>query len=285
MLGSVRSSSLALALAAICAASALGAETGAKPAPAPARVVSINLCTDQLAMLLAAPGQLRSVTMLARDPTVSVLAERAQAYRTNHGHAEEVYLDWPDLVLAGRYTAQATVNMLRGLGIRVEIFEPAQSFNALQEDILQMGRVLGREPQARAMVDDFSKRLAALRASAPKGPRDVAATWAARGYMSGSQSLAAEIITTAGFAPLAVKLGRKAGSFLPLEALVMADPDLVIAGQSRAGHAHSEDMLAHPALRSLTGRQTALQSNAWVCGLPAVLEAVVALRATEGGTP
>ena len=41
---------------------------------APLRVVSINLCTDQLAMLLAAPGQLVSVTHLARDPEASVMA-------------------------------------------------------------------------------------------------------------------------------------------------------------------------------------------------------------------
>ena len=41
---------------------------------APARVVSMNLCTDQLAMLLAAPGQLLSVSKLARDPMSSAMA-------------------------------------------------------------------------------------------------------------------------------------------------------------------------------------------------------------------
>ena len=45
----------------------------ALPAPAradtaPARVASLNLCTDQLAMLIAAPGQLVSISWLARGP-------------------------------------------------------------------------------------------------------------------------------------------------------------------------------------------------------------------------
>ena len=33
----------------------------------PQRVVSMNLCTDQLAMLIARPGQLHSVSHLASD--------------------------------------------------------------------------------------------------------------------------------------------------------------------------------------------------------------------------
>jgi iron complex transport system substrate-binding protein len=48
---------------------------GAAPADtAPRRVVSINLCTDQLAMMLAAPGQLVSVSDLAADPHSSAMA-------------------------------------------------------------------------------------------------------------------------------------------------------------------------------------------------------------------
>ena len=67
MLGCVRISDL------ICAAAAL--LVAALPAvAAPRRVVSMNLCTDQVAMLLAAPGQLISVSDLAQDPRMSPMA-------------------------------------------------------------------------------------------------------------------------------------------------------------------------------------------------------------------
>ena len=46
---------------------------------APGRVVSMNLCTGQLAMMLAAPGQLHSGTYLAIDPRASAMAEEAEA--------------------------------------------------------------------------------------------------------------------------------------------------------------------------------------------------------------
>lgn len=250
-------------------------------AAAPLRVVSINLCTDQLAMMLAAPGQLVSITHLARDPAASVMAKAAKAWPTNHGQAEEVYLLHPDLVLAGRYTAQPTVAMLRRLGIPVAIFEPANSFADMQTDIARMGRSLGREAEAAAMTRAFAARLAQIRAESLPGPRPLAATWSARGYMSGRQSLAGEILTTAGFDTLAARMGRDQGSTLPLEALVLAAPDLVVTGRLGKGHSRAEEPLTHPAFRALTGPHAALEDRDWICGLPSVLEATDRLRAMK----
>lgn len=247
-------------------------------AAAPARVVSINLCTDQLAMMLAAPGQLVSVTHLARDPAASVMAEAAKAWPTNRGQAEEVYLLHPDLVLAGRYTAQPTVAMLRRLGIPVAVFEPADSFADMQADIARMGALLGREPEAAAMAGAFAARLARIRAASLPGPRPLAATWSARGYMSGHESLAGEILTTAGFDTLAARMGRAQGSTLPLEALVLADPDLVVTGRIGPGSSRAEEPLTHPALRALTGHRAAVEDRDWICGLPSVLDATDRLK-------
>jgi hypothetical protein len=90
---------------------------GSAAAEAPRRVVSMNLCTDQLAMLIAAPGQLRSVSHLATDPSASAMAEEALDHDINHGLAEEIYLMRPDLVIAGSFSNRATLDMLRRLEI------------------------------------------------------------------------------------------------------------------------------------------------------------------------
>ena len=78
----------------------------------PARVVSINLCTDQLAMLIADKDQLLSVSAIARDPQSSAMVKEAEGFPVNHGQAEEIFLQKPDLVLAGVYTTRATVGLL-----------------------------------------------------------------------------------------------------------------------------------------------------------------------------
>ena len=64
---------ISLCIAALMVTSAADAQT------APLRVVSMNLCTDQLAMMLADEGQLISVSDIATDPNMSPMAEAARA--------------------------------------------------------------------------------------------------------------------------------------------------------------------------------------------------------------
>ncbi len=250
-------------------------------ATAPQRVVSMNLCTDQLAMLLAAPGQLVSVSPLASDPVSSVMAEQAKAYSANSGLAEDIYLLKPDLVLAGAFTGRATVAMLERLGIPVAIFPPAASIADVRQGMLDMGRALGHEPQAEAMVADFDARLSALASGPGHAPRPTAAAYAANGYNPGRSSLSGEIIEAAGFHNLAGDLGMETAGFVPLEALVMADPDLVITGNSYGYTTRAEEILRHPALARLTGGRQPMEDRDWICGLPSVLDAVERLGAAR----
>ncbi|WP_235816231.1 ABC transporter substrate-binding protein [Phaeovulum vinaykumarii] len=251
-----------------------GAAAQAEP---PRRVVSINLCTDQLALILGAPGQLRSVTALAQDPRMSVMARQAQALPANHGRAEEVFLHAPDLVLAGSYTNHATVDMLERLGVPVLRMAPATTLAQVRERLLEAGRALGREDRAAEVVAAYDRRLAAL--SPPAGPRPTAANYAANGYAAGRDSLSAELLEAAGFDHLADDLGLSFGGFLPLELLVMADPDLLVLARANPGAARAEDILRHPALHHLGGQQVALEDRDWICGLPAVLDGAERLAA------
>lgn len=261
-----------MATALFSGAAALAGDTST----APQHVVSINLCTDQLAMMIAAPGQLSSVTAMAQDPRASVMVDAAKAYPTNNGLAEEIYLLKPDLVLAGQFTARATVSMMRRLGVEVVEFSPARSLDDVAANMVKMGEALGREDVAQSMADDFTRRLAEI--APPTGPRPTAATYAANGYSTGAQSLSGEIIETAGFTTLASELGLPMGGFVPLEALIMADPDLVIFGADYPGTARAEEVLSHPALTQLTGGNMPMQDKDWICGLPSVLGAIERLR-------
>jgi iron complex transport system substrate-binding protein len=120
-------------------------------AEAPGRVVSMNLCTDQLALMLAREGQLISVSDIARDPLTSAMHLEAAAYPVNHGGAEEIFLLQPDLVLAGVWSDPATVAMLRGLGIEVAQIDVANSLADIPDLVREVGRLLDRETEAEAL--------------------------------------------------------------------------------------------------------------------------------------
>ena len=261
-----------------CVAPWLLLATVALAEPPPARVVSVNLCTDQLALALAAPGQLVSVTRMLQAED-SPQAARARALQGNSAGAEEVYLLAPDLVLAGSFTAPDTLRMLRRLGLRVEVFTPAETLADIRANIARMGALLGREAEAAAMVQGFDARLAAIDVS--QGPAPLAALYAANGYSAGQATLPGQIVKAAGFALLAEKLGLPYGGTVPLEILATAAPDLLIAARPAAPKSRAEEILAHPvvaALRETTPAETLTDSD-WTCGTPAVLDTVERLAA------
>jgi len=242
----------------------------------PKHVVSINVCTDQLAMLLADATQLRSVSYLSRDPLLSVMTERAKQLPINHGQAEEVFLMKPDLVLAGTFSSRATVGLLRDLGVQVEEFAPARSFEDIKAHMKRMGELLGRESEATRQIADMDMALSAIQKPDHK---QTVALYYANSYTSGRGTLIDEAIRLAGLDNIADKAGVRGSAMLPLEMLVMEKPDILVRGSRGRPPALAFENFEHPALRALVGhtRSVALNDNLTVCGGPFSVEAVAKL--------
>lgn len=247
----------------------------------------MNLCTDEMAMLIAAPGQLHSVSYLAADAGSSALAAEAAGYTVNHGLAEEIFLMQPDLVIAGTYTTRATVELLRKLGIRVEEFEPENSFEDIRANLRRMGDLLGQPERAAKLVAELDSELGAL--SPGKGPQKTAAAWYANSYTSGSGTLMDDIIRRSGLGNVAARLGYAGTARLPLELLLLARPDILVDGASAEnGPALAEENFAHPAYRALGSQSIRINVPAkyTICGAPFTVEAVKLLRqASERSVP
>ena len=236
----------------------------------PSRVVSMNLCTDQLAMLLGAPGQLISVSRIALDPVSSALSEEASAYSINSGQAEEIFAMAPDLVLGGVYTDPFAVQMLRDLGVEVVQFPIVSQLADIPVVVRQMGAVLGREATADVFALEFEARREAVELN-PAGRRLEAAFFFANGYSLGAGTLSHDIVSKAGFLNLAERLGRQGGGRLALEELILNRPDVLISGQPYPAASRWEDILPNPALY---GIPRVASGPEWVCGTPLTLVAV-----------
>lgn len=273
---------LQTALSCFVAALLLGA--GASPPacaaePAPRRVVSMNVCTDQLAMLIAGQGQLHSVSALAGDPRSSAMSGEARAFAVNHALAEEIFLMEPDLVLAGTFSSRATVGLLRRLGFRVEEFAPARSFADVRDNILRIGTLLHRPGRAAELVAELDDGLARLRAG-PHSGRTIA-LYEPNSYTAGAGTLANEIFSTAGLVNVAERLGIAGSTRLPLEQLIMAKPDMIGRSDSNYGApALAQENLVHPAFRALSGQDAIdLPVAKMICGAPFTLDVAFMLQA------
>ncbi len=245
-------------------------------AEAPARVVSMNLCTDQLAMDIAAPGQLISVTRISVDPLSSLYVEEARGLQLNDGRAEEIYAMAPDLVLANEWSDPIAIQLLRDLDIEVLQFPIVQRLDEVAGVVRAVGEALGREDVAEAMAAEFEAGLADV--GVATGALPEAAFFFANGYSLGLGTLSNDIIERAGFANLAVRLGRAGGGTLSLEELLMNTPDVIITGAAYPGSSRSEAITDHPALAGIPRVRT---NPNWVCGTPASLKALTQMRAAR----
>lgn len=260
---------------AIAFCAALGV-SGAALADAPARVVTMNHCADQYALLIGAPGQVVSVSHIAVDPNLSAMVEEARTVPQNRGGAEEIYRLRPDLVLASAWSNPLAVGMLEDLGIRVERIDGVEQLADIPGRLREVGALLGRAAAAEELAMTVEARLAGLPAF--EGERPEAAFFHAGGYSLGEGTLADDILTHAGFDNLANRVGRTDGGYIPVEVLILNRPDLLITSGVYPGSSQAEALMDHPAIADIPR----IESTAvWGCGLPATLDAVEALIAVR----
>ena len=252
-------------------------------ASAPERVVSINLCTDQLLLMLASPEQIASVSHLATDPDSSFMADRASAYPLNHARLEELLALSPDLILANPYSPRSVVVFMRKLGYRVEEFAMAESIGDIRRNIERMAALLGAEARGKAMVDEMERRLGEVEGH--HGPRPKGMFYQPRGYTSGSRTLQDDALEAAGWQNLAKLMGIEGYRAVDLESLLLAAPDqLFTSPYAPDTDSRAQRQLRHPALRRAIGDRPLLEIDYryWICGGPMIVDAVAALASARG---
>ncbi|GBU17660.1 MULTISPECIES: ABC transporter substrate-binding protein [Methylobacterium] len=264
------------ALALLLLPSAVPAAEG--PAPAPRRVVSLNLCADELVLRLADREQVAAVTYLARDPRGSTVAAEAADVPWTRGLSEEIVALRPDLVIAGAFTTRVTVALLRRVGFSVlELGVPAD-FEGVRAQIRTVAAALGHPERGETMVAALDARLAAAVPSVPSGRR--ALVMRPNAFTVAPGSLGDAIIRAAGLPNVAAEIGRDRHGQIPLEAAALADADLLVLDEAEPGTPSLADaLLHHPVMAALArrGRMVSIPNRLWTCPGPQVAEVVARL--------
>ncbi|GJD58434.1 ABC transporter substrate-binding protein [Methylobacterium dankookense] len=267
----------ALLLSAVLAALPVARAAGA--AGAPVRVVSMNLCADELVLRLADRDQVLAVTYLAREPRGSTVAAEAVGLPVTRGLTEEVVALRPDLVIAGAFTTRATVGMLKRVGAPVlELGVPAD-LDGVRAQIRQVAAALGRSERGEAMVAALDARLAAI---TPAARPLRALVMRPNAFTVAPGGLGDALIRAAGLVNVAAEIGRDRFGQVPLEAAALADPDLIVVDEGAPGMPSLADtLLHHPVFRALARAHwtVAIPNRFWTCPGPQVAEVVARLAA------
>lgn len=247
---------------------------GAANAAPPARVASLNLCTDELLLLLAEPRQIASVTHLAQQEAESPLWQAARRYRRNDGSLVSVAGLKPDLVLTMGGGARDRVRIAERLGIPTLDLSFPMTLGDIESAIARVAAALGREGAGRKLLAS----IAALKKSVPATGHDT--IWLGGGGRSiAATSLGAQWMRLAGLRQRALT-----GDRVSLEQLLTAPPAVLLRSDYRAAqYSSGQRWLTHPlASRARRSRTLRTDGRVWTCMGPLMAAEIARLRRETG---
>lgn len=274
----MRRRALAVAAALLGGAGLLWATSPAPRAKAPAvpqRIVSINLCADQLVLALADRAQIAGLTKNATDVEMSGEAAKAHGIPLLSNSAEQILAIEPDLIIGMPASRSAALRALPRQDYPLLDLATANTLDEIYTSIRETAAAVGHPERGSALIARMQGELAGL----PKpGEGRVAAYYQRRGYMTGTGTLIDELMGRVGLVNLAGKLGKPPLSQLSLEEMVAAQPDfLIVESATDVVTDQGSEMLHHPAIKDIPRISI---PQAWtVCSSPAYTQAARSITA------
>lgn len=254
---------------------ALAACAAPPPVPAaeaearPQRVASLNLCTDELLLLLADPEQVATVTHLSHGEAEFPLWRRARAFSANDGTLASAVPLRPDLVLTMGGAGDRR-RIAERIGIRLVDLPFPQKLDDIASAIRTVAAALGQPERGEALV----ARIDALRRSTPSQQLD--SLWIGGGGRTvATGGLEAQWMALAG-------LRQREGTSdrVELENLLAAPPQVLLRSDYRASqYSQGQAWLAHPLAQARPGAATVTtDGRRWTCMGPLLIEEIERLR-------
>jgi iron complex transport system substrate-binding protein len=211
------------------------------------RLVSMNVCADQLLLTLADPEQILGLSRFARDGWQSKAGDISR-YPVLSGGAEDVLLINPDIVVASAFDKRSTRELLKAKGLRLAELAVPRNLDEARQQIREAGDITGHPDRAAAEIARLDAALARARRTVSERHYRVLPL-SRRGWVAGSDSFVGSLLGEIGLRSAAGDLGFSFGGFASLEAIVNLRPDFIVVSQ--AGDTARDDgqaFLLHPAL-------------------------------------
>jgi iron complex transport system substrate-binding protein len=271
----MRTLSVLVGTAALASAGAVAAAGIDKPQ----HVMSLNLCTDQLILMMLPKERIASVSFLSRASERPLLTAEAAGVGINFGTLEEVLAAKPDLVIAGTASTPTTRAFLKQAQIPLAEIPLANNFEEIRATTRAVGRAVGEDDKAESLIAKMDMTLAELAASVPSR-RFVLAGWGGGGEVAAKGTLFDSILTVAGGINIAATMRDTRFGPLDFEQLLALRPDIIAFGDATSEQPGlRREQIQHRIVQRLyRNRQIAYPDALFGCGLPQAADAARDLR-------
>ncbi len=261
------------------------------PDEKPKKIVSINLCTDELLLQLVEPERVAAVTKFSADPEVSTIASQAKDIKKIQGGIEDVQACGPDLLVGGKFSNKETLRFFSRSGVPVLTLGLPRNFEDIYADIRKLAGEVGAKEKGEAIIKQMQDELKMLNPSSTPGVkvggleikhrvfegRKRAFFFQSGGLVPGSGTFENAIMEAAGLENLAATDDIRDYGSLSLEKLIEMKPDvLIFSSDQKQKPTVRGEVLNHPAIRKALPhvKTVTLPSSILNCGSPASIEAV-----------
>jgi iron complex transport system substrate-binding protein len=240
--------------------------------------MSMNMCADMLLLQLVEPSRIASVTYLASRGMREIDPGAADGLRINHGTAEEILAQAPDLILAGDFSTAMTRKVAAQAGAPILEVKSAITFGDIRQITLQVGEEVGELARAEALIAQMDVALAQLADAAPAAPFEVA-VWNGESSPGGG-TLENTIVEAAGARNIVAPAADGVYATIGLEQLLSADPQfMLLAAEDRREPTVLGAAMRHRVIaRRFQGRALTYPEAVFRCGVPQSAEAALELR-------
>ena len=193
------------------------------------RAVSLAPSTTEILFALGLDDEIVGVSQFCNYPPRALTKERIGTF--SQPNVEKILLLKPDIVFCTGLEQAPVITKLRQLNLKVCVSDPS-NFGELFDSMREMGRLVGREAQAAALVEGMKRVIEEMNSQVKpvpqeKRPKVFVEIWHSPLTTAGKGSFVDELIMTAGAFNIAYDTGKAYGYFSP-EQVIKRNPDYII---------------------------------------------------------
>lgn len=127
----------------------------------PQRIISLSPTVTEELYILGVQDKLVGSTLYCQNPPEASKKEKVGTVM--EVNLEKIVALRPDLVLATSLVKPQAKEKLKDLGIKIITFPAAKSFNQMCEQLLELGRIVGKEKKAKELVAEAKGKTQVIR--------------------------------------------------------------------------------------------------------------------------
>lgn len=219
----------------------------------PSKVVSFNLCADQLALEFGNLDQVVGLSSMSRNQALSYHWRLATAIPAIRASAETALRLGPELILVGQHDAGYTKAVLAKAGMKIYSLPIWKTLAQTRAGVIHAAAQMGQKIRGEELASDIDRALRRLETLQARIGADRSFLILQRRGYAQNGGIAAEVLLHAGLRNASDEFDLPAaGGFVPLEKLVKARPNYLVVSEAIAvAEDQGQALFLHPAVTRL----------------------------------